>query len=172
MAHSVRKWERAKLLFEAGASLGDITKETGISKPQLSKMSHKWHWSNETEKKRLIDLEVEIEMKKKELDKEELKIHDKMVYEKVRYLTLFNNSAIRNQKIANKKLTEDLELQDLEMHSRITSRNKETVMGKQSNVTTENTSNINIKKDTKVVKQIENMTEDEAREEYFKMIKR
>jgi hypothetical protein len=52
------------------------------------------------------------------------------VDEKVRHLTFFNTSALKNQQIANKKLSEDLSLQDLESHSRITARNKETVLGK------------------------------------------
>jgi hypothetical protein len=37
---------------------------------------------------------------------------------------------LRNQQLANQKLVADLSLAELESHSRITARNKETVLGK------------------------------------------
>ncbi len=53
------------------------------------------------------------------------------VDERTRHLLFFANSALRNQQLANKKLNENLPIADLEAHSRITARNKETVLGKQ-----------------------------------------
>jgi hypothetical protein len=54
-----------------------------------------------------------------------------VVDERVKHLMFFTNSALRNQQLANKKLNENLPITDLEAHSRITARNKETVLGKQ-----------------------------------------
>lgn len=54
-----------------------------------------------------------------------------VVDEKVRHLMFFTNSALKNQQLANRKLTQDAPITDIEAHSRITARNKETVLGKQ-----------------------------------------
>lgn len=56
---------------------------------------------------------------------------DKEVNKKVQYLLLFQNSALKNQKLADDKLNKETTLQDLDSHSRITQRNKDTVLGKQ-----------------------------------------
>ena len=54
------------------------------------------------------------------------------VDERTRHLIFFTNSALKNQNLANKKLTENMPIAELESHSRITARNKETVIGKTS----------------------------------------
>lgn len=53
-----------------------------------------------------------------------------VVDERTRHLVFFNNSALKNQQLANKRLSGDMGVQELESHSRITARNKETVLGK------------------------------------------
>ena len=56
-----------------------------------------------------------------------------VVDERTKHLIFFNNSALKNQQLANNRLKEkehDIELSELEAHSRITARNKETVLGK------------------------------------------
>ena len=52
------------------------------------------------------------------------------VDERTRHLVFFTNSALKNQQLANRKLTQDAPIADIEAHSRITARNKETVLGK------------------------------------------
>jgi hypothetical protein len=52
------------------------------------------------------------------------------VDDRVRHLTFFTNSALKNQQLANKFLKESASLLDLDAHSRVTARNKETVLGK------------------------------------------
>lgn len=53
-----------------------------------------------------------------------------VVDERIRHIAFFNDSALRNQYFANKQLKEDLKLSELESHSRLTAKNKETVLGK------------------------------------------
>jgi len=57
----------------------------------------------------------------------------------------FSDSALRNQDFANKKISEESELYDLKLHSEITAKNKQTVLGKdvdtQININNTNTQN-------------------------------
>lgn len=64
---------------------------------------------------------------------------EQVVNEKTKHLIFFTNSALKNQTLANKKLTEELDLNGLESHSRITARNKESVLGKEASTKIENT---------------------------------
>ena len=50
--------------------------------------------------------------------------------EKTKHLEFFTNSALKNQSLANKHLSTETSLSDLESHSRITARNKDSVLGK------------------------------------------
>ena len=56
---------------------------------------------------------------------------EQVVNERTKHLLYFTNSALKNQTIANKKLSDNISMSDLEAHSRITSRNKESVLGKE-----------------------------------------
>lgn len=70
MAYSPEQWDRAKALFELGYSLGDIVKDSGISKGQISKKSKQEEWKKETSKTTLKSDIVEFDKKKETLDKE------------------------------------------------------------------------------------------------------
>lgn len=70
MAYSSEQWERTKALFMLGYSLGDIEKDTGISKAQISKKSKKEQWEKETDKISIKSDIVEFDRKKETLDKE------------------------------------------------------------------------------------------------------
>lgn len=69
MAHSEESWLEAKSMFEAGMSLSDIEKDTGISKGQISKKSKREDWQKET-LKHLAEREVHTIIKQKEIQKE------------------------------------------------------------------------------------------------------
>jgi hypothetical protein len=62
---------------------------------------------------------------------QEVKAINKAVQEKTKHLQFFQNSALKNQAIANKKLNDSMPIHELESHSRITQRNKDSVLGKQ-----------------------------------------
>lgn len=52
------------------------------------------------------------------------------VSDNARAITFFKQTAIKNQIMANRLLNEASDLSDIELHSRITARNKETMLGK------------------------------------------
>jgi len=56
---------------------------------------------------------------------------EQVVNEKTKHLIFFSNSALKNQSLANKKLVDNISINDLESHSRITLRNKDSVLGKE-----------------------------------------
>ena len=60
--------------------------------------------------------------------------------ERSKHIIYFTNSILVNQEFANKKIDENTELVDLNIHSQLTNRNKDGILGKEpSNVVTVNT---------------------------------
>jgi Co-chaperone protein grpE len=53
-----------------------------------------------------------------------------VVSDNARALAFFKQTAVKNQIMANRLLKEARDLSDIELHSRITARNKETILGK------------------------------------------
>lgn len=54
----------------------------------------------------------------------------KAVEDGTKHLLFFQNSALKNQKFANAQISEDSELYDLKLHADITSKNKQSVLGR------------------------------------------
>lgn len=53
-----------------------------------------------------------------------------VVSDNARALAFFKQTAVKNQIMANRLLKEARDLSDIELHSKITARNKETILGK------------------------------------------
>lgn len=53
-----------------------------------------------------------------------------VVDEATKHLLFFKNSALKNQSIANRKLSDSASMAELDAHSRLTAKNKETVLGR------------------------------------------
>lgn len=68
-----------------------------------------------------------------------ISVLDEIADEKTKHLLYFQNSAIKNQQKANELLEFAEDLSDLDAHSRITARNKETVLGKEPTAQITNT---------------------------------
>lgn len=66
-------------------------------------------------------------------------ILDEIADEKTKHLLYFQNAALRNQKKADEMLEMSDRIADVEAHSRITARNKETVLGKEPQTIINNT---------------------------------
>jgi hypothetical protein len=81
-----------------------------------------------------------------------------VVSDNVKALMFFSNSAIKNQNLADKILAESKNLNDLETHSRITARNKETVLGKEPQTVINNT---NAQQNQKTGLDLSNLSDDE-----------
>jgi len=77
----------------------------------------------------------------KELSKEseqEVNAVHSVIDERTKHEIYFLKSALKNQQLANNKIDNNTHLKELEMHSRITSKNKETVLGKSPDVAIQN----------------------------------
>jgi hypothetical protein len=139
MAFSVRDWEIVRAYYERGLSLAEIVARDDVAITDRSSISRKAKAEGwiKGEKATLLNDEVqakqtlaEINQQKSTLNSTDVAVHDKLVDERLRHTEFFNKSALRNQQLANQKLVADLSLAELESHSRITARNKETVLGK------------------------------------------
>lgn len=89
MARSIidpKQWELSREYFEAGLSLSDIEKKTGISRGALSKKSVSEQWDRNSSKKQLIFDAIEVEKAKETLKKHpvSLDVHNEIVSENIR----------------------------------------------------------------------------------------
>lgn len=81
----------------------------------------------------LVNVGVAYKTELAKRDEQSVNAIEQVVNEKTKHLLFFTNSALKNQTLANKKLDENISINDLEAHSRITSRNKDSVLGKEAN---------------------------------------
>jgi len=139
MAYSKDQWIKAKTLYEAGLSLSQIKDRTGIARNTVSQRAKKEQWSSGSNADYIEAKEV-IAIKKGTKTEQEIAILDDIADERTKHLIYFQNSALKNQKYANAAIeTDNDDLNKLEMHSRITQRNKETVLGKDKTAEINNT---------------------------------
>ena len=85
---------------------------------------------------------------------------NEVVNEKTKHLIYFQNAALRNQKKADEMLEMSDRIADVEAHSRITARNKETVLGREADMVI---NNANVQSEQKIIierKELKGDTED------------
>jgi len=130
MAFSKEQWEKAKAYYEAGLTLSKIKDKMGIARNTISQRAKREQWEH-GEHTDYIEAK-EVIAKKKGTKKEQLiNVLDEVADEKTKHILFFQNSALQNQQYSNKAMKEKKDdLTALEAHSRITQRNKETVLGK------------------------------------------
>lgn len=98
------------------------------------------------ENKEIVNTQVAIHQALSQKSEQEVNAINKEVKERTKYLVFFQKSALKNQNIANKKIDDGSSLSELKDHSQITSKNKETVLGKDADVNIQNNNtNNNIK---------------------------
>lgn len=131
MAYGIEKWERARAYFESGQyTLAQINQKTGISISKISEKAKREKWEKGKNADYIAAKTTIAEKKGKERENV-ISILDEIADEKTKHLLYFQNSAIKNQQKANELLESTDSLADLDAHSRITARNKETVLGKE-----------------------------------------
>ncbi|AQW81378.1 glutamyl-tRNA amidotransferase [Campylobacter pinnipediorum] len=120
--------------------------KTGASKNQLSikydvSVGFVYNLCKDVEQnlKELVKTEVAIKTELAKLNEKEVKAFHEVVEERTKHLIYFQNIALANQRKANELLEMADTIQDVEAHSRITARNKETVLGKEANTIINNT---------------------------------
>jgi predicted DNA-binding protein YlxM (UPF0122 family) len=139
MAFSKRDWEIVRAYYERGLSLSEIVARDDVVITDRSSISRKAKAEGwiKNEKSTLLNNEIqakqmlaEINQQKSTLNSTDVAIHDKLVDERLRHIEFFNKSALKNQHLANQKLNASLSISELEAHSRLTAKNKETVVGR------------------------------------------
>ena len=116
----------------------ELAKRYGVSVATINKMTKGLKPKNEHKVNTLVSVNRELA----EQSEHEVNSVHKVVDERVKHLLYFSDTALRNQKLANEKISEESELFDLKLHSEITAKNKQTVLGKdvdtQININTQN----------------------------------
>ncbi|MGG7074343.1 hypothetical protein U5B43_08850 [Campylobacter sp. 9BO] len=139
MAYEVQKWDKARVYFESGQyTLSQISEKVGISKSKISEKAKKEQWEK-GKNADYIEAKKTIAEKKGTQKGTTITILDEIADEATKHLIYFQTSAMQNQKKANELLEMASELSDLEAHSRITARNKDTVLGKEPQTLINNT---------------------------------
>ena len=113
--------------YQAGASKKGLSLKYGVSIGAVFKICN--GLSRETAE--LVKQQVAINTALSEKSETEVKAFHSAVDQATKHLIYFQNSALKNQKKANELLESTDSLADLDAHSRITARNKETVLGKE-----------------------------------------
>lgn len=129
---------REKILadFHTGAytarQLGD---KYGVSHVTIVKITKGLVPKNKEKVTALIAIKSELA----EQNYQEVTSVNEVVDEATKHLIFFKNAALRNQKKADEMLEMSDTISDIEAHSRITARNKETVLGKEPQTVINNT---------------------------------
>jgi len=120
--------DREKILadFHIGESQNSLAKKYGVSPATINKIC-----KGITPKfKDKVNTVTSIKRELIEESEYQSECFDAKVNDNLKHLIYFQNSALKNQELANKQLNEDSELYDLKLHADLTSKNKQTVLGK------------------------------------------
>lgn len=130
--HKIGKYSQRKLAQMHNVSLGFINKTI----KNIDKVDAE-----------VVNAGIAYRMALAERNEQSVNTIEHAVNEATKHLLFFNNSALKNQTLANKLLDRNMKIGELEAHSRLTAKNKETVIGKSADtvINNENTQNTAIK---------------------------
>lgn len=158
MAYDITKWERAKAYFESGqCTLAQISEKVGISKSKISEKAKREKWERGRNAD-YIEAKKIIAVKRGTEKGTAVAILDEIADDITKHLIFFQNRALANQKKADELLEIATEISEVEAHSRITARNKETVLGKEP---TTQINNINAQQNQSANLDLSNLSDDE-----------
>jgi hypothetical protein len=112
--------------WKAGYSQNYIAKQHEVSPATVNKICK----GVPQENKELVNTQSAINAELTTKSEQELNSIHKAVDKRTKHLLYFQNAALKNQEKANTLMDEADSISDIESHSRITARNKETVLGK------------------------------------------
>jgi hypothetical protein len=124
--------ERIVNLWRCGESQNSLAKRFPVSVATINKLCKGVPQDNAE----IVNAQVQINQLLSQKVNTEVNAINQMVEEKTVLGKFFRDSAVKNQHLSNNKIDDlnssgdGLSLNDLEAHSRITARNKETVLGK------------------------------------------
>ena len=140
MAYSPEQWDKARALFERGASLSEITKQSDIKdKGSISRKAKADGWvkgkmqplvAKEVEARQTL---IDVEAEKATLNATERGVHEQVVAEKLQLEKFFRNANVLAAKTVITKLQTDktnASYAELDAASRVISRSQESALGK------------------------------------------
>jgi len=129
--------DKEKILADfhtGGFSQRDLSKKYSVSVATVNKLTKGLTPKNE----HIVNAKVSVIKELNEQSEHEVNAVEEAVHQQTKHLLFFQDSALKNQKLANEQLDNESGLYDLKLHSDITSKNKQTVLGKDADT------NINI----------------------------
>ena len=124
-----KQWNKAKEYFEAGLTLSEIVKKTGISKSALGRKSLEERWSKGTQKGQLILDAIQVEKQKGQLSETGLIVHNEIVADNVKATMFFGSAAVRN--VQESMLMRCENQSDYRARADTINKGREAVLGKQ-----------------------------------------
>jgi len=137
---SKRDWELLRIDYEVhNMTLRQLEEKYGANNGNISKRAKKYRWQREkvqqiiNEKVSAVKALDDAKRKSTALGETTARAIDKEAERLIRLEGIFGSAVEYNQVLANKvlqKLSQGAKLQEINLHSQITSRNKESVVGK------------------------------------------
>ncbi len=129
-------WQKAKALFEAGKSLSDINKDTGIDRATVSKRAKNDGWKKGLYQQLIVD-GARVKAEISTLDSTVLTIVEKEIEERTKHLQFFTHAAVKNVQEAMSMSCEDQS--DYKLRADTILKGKEAVLGKEASTVINNT---------------------------------
>lgn len=111
MAIKPEIWAKAKVEFEGGKTLTEISFSTGIDKSTISKKAKSDGWQKGKNQQLIID-EARVLAEKSTLNQQELNFHNQQVSERTKHLQFIHNMTLKNLSVLGKKIDETFTPQD------------------------------------------------------------
>ena len=135
---TISDWEKAKALFEAGKSLSDINKDTGIDRATVSKRAKKDGWEKGIYQQLIADgsrVKAEIST----LSSTVLNVVEKEIEERTKHITFLNNLTLKNLSVMSKKVNADFEMVEHKIFQETVNKASELLLGKEPATVINNT---------------------------------
>jgi predicted transcriptional regulator len=127
-----------KALFEAGKSLSDINKDTGIDRASVSKRAKKDGWEKGIYQQLIADgsrVKAEIST----LSSTVLNVVEKEIEERTKHITFLNNLTLKNLSVMSKKVNADFEMVEHKIFQETVNKASELLLGKEPATVINNT---------------------------------
>ncbi|WP_103600341.1 glutamyl-tRNA amidotransferase [Campylobacter concisus] len=134
--------------YKAGISQNQLAKNYKLSPATINKLCKNIPQENVEIVNTLVNTAIATNRALEGKSQIEVNSIERIVDERTRHLLYFQNAALRNQKIADEMLEMSDKIADVEAHSRITARNKETVLGREADTVI---NNANVQSEQKII---------------------
>ncbi|MBR8461489.1 hypothetical protein KDE12_01305 [Campylobacter sp. faydin G-105] len=145
--------------YKAGLSQNKLAREYELSPASINKICK----GVVQENAELVNKQVAINAELAEKSEAEVNAIHQLVAHRTKHLIYFQSRALANQKKADELLEYATDFSDIEAHSRVTARNKETVLGREpmTQINNTNAQQTNTTTNAEINLNLENLSDDE-----------